>query len=106
MRLDMSIKRGIDFYQVEALRYEVKRMMLPLLHPGWIETSFPVFVRPARRADADWWRGFHSSKGRCQQVSTATAWVRASRKREPKLCFDSTDPDPRIIQSTHKNVDP
>src|SRR5881628_499238 len=68
--LDVSVKRSIDLDHVEALRQQIKGMLLAMLHPRGIQNSLPIFVRPASRANAE---------GRCKQVSTADGvrdWTR------------------------------
>src|ERR1700693_4707151 len=54
MWLDVSVERRVDLHHVEAARQNLKGMLFPVLHSGRIEDSFPVFVRPAGGANADW----------------------------------------------------
>jgi hypothetical protein len=44
LRLDVTVKRGVDLDHVEAARHQFQRMLLPARHPRWIEDAFPVLV--------------------------------------------------------------
>src|SRR5215469_4336979 len=52
-RLQRTVKRGVDLGGIEESRQILQGMQLPPLHPRRIEDSFPIFIRPPRRADAN-----------------------------------------------------
>jgi len=51
--LDRSVERRVDLGGVEKAGEIFKRMQLAVLHPGWIEDTFPIFVGPASGAEAN-----------------------------------------------------
>jgi hypothetical protein len=51
VRPDVAIKRGIDLATIEERREVFKRMNFALFQIGWVNHTFPIFVRKARGAD-------------------------------------------------------
>ena len=71
VRLDVSVEGRVDLDHVDAARQDIERMLFAVLHPGRIEDSLPVFVRPAGSTDADLRGYFHCVRQiiACWQVS-------------------------------------
>ena len=51
--LDRSVERRVDLGGIEEAGEIFKRMQLAVLHTGWIEDTFPVFVGPASSAETN-----------------------------------------------------
>ena len=51
--LQRSVERCVDFSGIEEARQIFQRMLLAALHAWGIEDAVPVFIGPARCADAD-----------------------------------------------------
>ena len=51
--LDRSVERRVDLGGIEEAGEIFKRMQLAVLHTGWIEDAFPVFVGPASSAETN-----------------------------------------------------
>src|SRR5207247_8100253 len=99
-------KRIIDLDHVEALRQQIKGMLLAMLHPRGIKNSLPIFVRPASRANGIFGEDSIDAKeeGRCKQVSTAAGIVTArARTRAPTLGVNKTS---RLPNTRHWDGSP
>jgi len=51
--LDWPVERSVDLCRIKETSQIFEWMLLAPLHPRRIEDAVPVFIRPARRADAD-----------------------------------------------------
>src|SRR3981189_3660104 len=67
---DVSVKRSIDFDDVEEASQKFYGMNFLARYFGRVEDSVPVFIRPAGSSNADSRRRVHEQGGQMSQVST------------------------------------
>src|SRR5439155_23653025 len=53
LRLDVSVKRSVDFDCIKAAGHDLQRMPLSSRHAGRVQDPFPVLVRPSGGTYAD-----------------------------------------------------
>src|SRR5258707_11007204 len=69
-RAYVSVKRSVDFDDVEKPRQKFDRLNFLSRHFGWIENPVPFFIRPAGSPNADSRIRFHT-RGPRAEVSNA-----------------------------------
>src|SRR5258706_3603006 len=68
-RTDVSVKRSIDFDDVEEASQKFNGMNFLTRYFGRVEGPVPVFIRPASSANADSRRRVHEQQARCRRLA-------------------------------------
>src|SRR5258706_6209791 len=85
-RTDVSVKRSIDFDDVEEASQKFYGMNFLARYFGRVEGSVPVFIRPAGSSNTDSRRRVHEQGGQMSHVSTGVERKLKSQCRPDISC--------------------